>query len=68
MSFNTHSTEDKYKNRDKKLKTFPDVEFLPITYTVKEVKKPAPAKKGEITYKKITLDHRLLRLGPLYIM
>ena len=59
--------EEEHKNRDKRLKTFPSVEFLPTIYIATEVKKAAPAKKGEITYKKITLDHRLLRLGPLYI-
>ena len=48
--------EEEYKNRDKKLKTFPGVEFLPTIYPAKEVKKPAPAKNGEVTYKKITLD------------
>ena len=48
--------EEGYKKRDKKLKTFPGVEFLPTIQTAKEVKKPAPAKKGEVTYKKITLD------------
>ncbi|KAF6218391.1 hypothetical protein HO133_005738 [Letharia lupina] len=47
--------EAEYRNRDKKLKTFPGVEFLPAVQKTKEVKKPA-AKKGEIGYKKITLD------------
>lgn len=47
--------EAEYRNRDKKLKTFPGVEFLPTVQKAKEVKKPA-AKKGEIGYKKITLD------------
>lgn len=46
--------EAEYHNRDKKLKTFPGVEFLPNVQKVKEVKKPAV--KGEIVYKKITLD------------
>ena len=47
--------EAEYRNRDKKLKTFPGVEFLPVVQKAKKAKKPA-AKKGEITYKKITLD------------
>lgn len=47
--------EAEYRNREKKLKTFPGVEFLPVVQKAKEVKKPA-AKKGEIAYKKITLD------------
>ena len=48
--------EEEYKKRDKKLKTFPGVEFLPTINTAKEFKKPAPAKKGKTAYKKITLD------------
>ena len=48
--------EEEYKRRDKKLKTFPGVEFLPAINTAKAVKKPAPTKKGETAYKKITLD------------
>ena len=48
--------EEEFQGRSKKLKAFPGVEFLPMIYTVKEVKKPAPAKSGEGTYKKITLD------------
>ena len=47
--------EPEFLNRDKKLKTFPGVEFLPNIRKATEVKKPA-TKKGEITYKKITLD------------
>lgn len=47
--------EDEYRNREKKPKTFPGVEFLPFVQKAKEVKKPA-VKKGEIGYKKITLD------------
>ena len=47
--------EPEYLNRDKKLKTFPGVEFLPNVRKATEAKKPA-TKKGEITYKKITLD------------
>lgn len=47
--------ETEYRNRDKKLKTFPGVEFLPVIQKPKEVKKPA-IKKGGIGYKKITLD------------
>ena len=45
-----------YKKRDKKLKMFPGVEFLPTVSTAKEVKKPAPTKKSDTGYKKITLD------------
>ena len=48
--------EEEYKNRDKKQKTFPGVEFLPTISTAKGVKKPTPAKKGKTAYKKITLD------------
>ena len=48
--------EEEYKSRDKKLKTLPGVEFLPNIHAAKVVKKPAPAKKGETAYKKITLD------------
>ena len=44
-----------YRNRDKKLKLFPGVEFLPFIQKPKEVKKPAIKKSG-IGYKKITLD------------
>ena len=47
--------EAEYRKRDKKLKMFPGVEFLPVVQKAKEDQKPA-AKKGEITYKKITLD------------
>lgn len=47
--------EPAYLNRDKKLKLFPGVEFLPCVRKAKEVKKPA-VKKGEVGYKKITLD------------
>ncbi len=47
--------EAEYVNRDKKLKSFPGVEFLPVVQRAKEVKKPA-AKRGQVTYKKITLD------------
>ena len=47
--------EAEYRNRAKKSKTFPGVEFLPTIYKAKRVKNPAP-KKGEIMYKKITLD------------
>lgn len=47
--------EPAYLNRDKKLKLFPGVEFLPCVQKAKEVKKPA-VKKGEVGYKKITLD------------
>lgn len=47
--------EPEYRHRDKKLKTFPGVEFLPARQKAKEVKKPV-AKKGETVYKKITLD------------
>ena len=47
--------EAEYRKRDKKLKMFPGVEFLPAVPKPKEDQKPAP-KKGEITYKKITLD------------
>ena len=47
--------EEEYRNRDKKLKTFPGVEFLPFVPKAKEAKKPA-VKKGENGYKKITLD------------
>lgn len=47
--------EAEYRNREKKFKTFPGVEFLPAVHKAKEVKKPA-LKKGEVGYKKITLD------------
>ena len=47
--------EAEYLNRDKKMKTFPGVEFLPTFQKPKVVKKPK-AKKGEVAYKKITLD------------
>ena len=47
--------EEDYRNREKKLKTFPGVEFLPNVAKAKAVKKPAP-KKGDAGYKKITLD------------
>ena len=47
--------EREYHDREKKLKTFPGVEFLPNVAKAKAVKKPAP-KKGEVGYKKITLD------------
>ena len=49
--------ESEYRNREKKLKMFPGVEFLPVCEKFKEVKDKKPAgKKGEFTYKKITLD------------
>ena len=44
-----------YRDREKKFKAFPDVEFLPNVAKAKVVKKPAP-KQGELGYKKITLD------------
>ena len=44
-----------FQNRPKNKKTFPGVEFLPAVRITKEVKKPM-AKKGQTTYKKITLD------------
>ena len=47
--------EAEYRKRDKKLKMFPGVEFLPVVQKAKEDQKPA-VKKGETTYKKITLD------------
>ena len=47
--------EPEYCDREKKFKTFPGVEFLPNVTKAKQVKKPAP-KKGEVGYKKITLD------------
>ena len=47
---------EEYKSRDMKKKTFPGVEFLPNIHKAKKVKKPAPAKKGEKSYKKIALD------------
>ena len=47
---------EEYKSRAMKKKTFPGVEFLPAIHKAKKVRKPAPAKKGENTYKKITLD------------
>ena len=47
--------EAEYRNRDKKLKIFPGIEFLPTRQKAKEVKKPI-VKKGEVVYKKITLD------------
>ena len=47
--------EAEYRNREKKSKTFPGVEFLPTVHKAKVVKKPA-LKKGEVAYKKITLD------------
>ena len=48
--------ETEYRNREKKFKTFPGVEFLPNVAKAKEAKKPAVPKKGENGYKKITLD------------
>ena len=49
--------ESDYRNREKKLKIFPGVEFLPGCQKAKEVKDKKPAgKRGEVTYKKITLD------------
>ena len=48
--------ETEYRNRDKKYKTFPGVEFLPNVAQAKEAKKPAAPKRGEAGYKKITLD------------
>ena len=53
--------EPEYRKRDKKLKMFPGVEFLPVVQKAKEDQKPA-AKKGEITYKKITLDQPAFNL------
>lgn len=53
--------EAEYQTRDKKLKTFPGVEFLPIVQKAKEAKKPATKKKGEITYRKISLDQPAFR-------
>ena len=47
---------EEYKSRATKKKTFPGVEFLPTIHKAKKVKKPVSAKKGENTYKKITLD------------
>ncbi len=47
--------EEEYRNRDKRLKTFPGIEFLPAIHKAKEVKK-RPTKKGGTGYKKITLD------------
>lgn len=47
--------EAEYRNREKKSKMFPGVEFLPIVHKAKVIKKPA-LKKGEVAYKKITLD------------
>ena len=62
--------EGEYEQRPKKMKTFPGVEFLPTIHKAKEAKKPA-AKKGEITYKKITLDqpafNRKTRANAQYI-
>lgn len=62
--------EAEYRRRDKKLKPFPGIEFLPTVQKVKVVKKPA-AKKGELTYKKITLDqpafNRKTRANAQYI-
>ena len=49
--------ESEYRNREKKLKMFPGVEFLPVTHRAKEVKDKKPGgKNGQVTYKKITLD------------
>ena len=62
--------EEEFNKRDKKSKLFPGVEFLPNIHKNKKPKKPA-AKKGEITYKKITLDqpafNRKTRLNAQYI-
>lgn len=44
-----------FRNRDKRLKTFPGVEFLPIMHPPKVVRRPA-TKNGKIIYNKITLD------------
>lgn len=52
--------EAEYRNRDRKLKTFPGIEFLPTIQKAQEAKKPA-AKKGEVTYKKITVDQPAFR-------